>query len=34
MSEDYPDWAKNVPDPTDCPQCGKDSCDGTCEEKE
>lgn len=29
---DYPDWTKNVPDPTDCQKCGKDSCDGTCEE--
>lgn len=29
---DYPEWAKNVPDLTDCPKCGRDSCDGTCEE--
>jgi hypothetical protein len=29
----FPDWAKNVPDPTDCPKCGRDSCDGTCDKE-
>jgi hypothetical protein len=28
-----PAWTRPTPDKSDCPKCGKDSCDGTCEEK-
>jgi hypothetical protein len=32
--DDYPAWMYPTPDESDCPKCGKDSCDGTCDKEE